>query len=248
MAASAITKIHSRRFREYCNQVLSKEIDESVTLLLQELVRFQERVYQKEPSKAKAKRRLVMGLREVTKHMKLNKIKCVIISPNCEKIQAKGGLDEALYNVIAMAREQEIPFVFALGRKALGRCVNKLVPVSVVGIFNFSGAETLFNQLVSLTEEARRAYKEMVSALEPGAGRGGAEERQEGPAPHGSLQKPVRRQRHLLLQRHLRAHLRGQREGVRDQLEDDGGERRRSRDRSGQQRAACGQLSAQSQP
>lgn len=118
-----------------------------------------------------------------------------------------------------MAREQEIPFVFALGRKALGRCVNKLVPVSVVGIFNYSGAEAsffycvlsvdddsgnneldlysallgaqstlrsiyyscshcrpvkclslrpqgLFNRLVSLTEEARKAYKDMVSALE----------------------------------------------------------------------------------
>ncbi|KAG9337038.1 hypothetical protein JZ751_029897, partial [Albula glossodonta] len=112
------------------------------------------------------KRRLVMGLREVTKHMRLHNIKCVIISPNCEKIQAKGGLDEALYNVIAMAREQEIPFVFALGRKALGRCVNKLVPVSVVGIFNYSGAEGLFSRLVSLTEEARRAYRDMVSALE----------------------------------------------------------------------------------
>lgn len=154
----------------YCNQVLSKEIDESVTLLLQELVRFQERVYQKDPTKAKSKRRLVMGLREVTKHMKLQTIKCVIISPNCEKIQAKGewfsqfkkkkkntdlfvyhvsgGLDEALYNVIAMAREQEIPFVFALGRKALGRCVNKLVPVSVVGIFNFSGAEVREEKLM----------------------------------------------------------------------------------------------------
>ncbi|XP_037651733.1 selenocysteine insertion sequence-binding protein 2-like isoform X2 [Sebastes umbrosus] len=166
MASNAITKIHSRRFREYCNQVLSKEIDESVTMLLQELVRFQERVYQKDPTKAKSKRRLVMGLREVTKHMKLSKIKCVIISPNCEKIQAKGGLDEALYNVIAMARDQEIPFVFALGRKALGRCVNKLVPVSVVGIFNYSGAEGLFNRLVSLTEEARKAYKDMVLALE----------------------------------------------------------------------------------
>ncbi|XP_068613621.1 selenocysteine insertion sequence-binding protein 2-like [Brachionichthys hirsutus] len=166
MASNAITKIHSRRFREYCNQVLNKEIDESVTLLLQELVRFQERVYQKDPTKAKSKRRLVMGLREVTKHMRLNKIKCVIISPNCEKIQSKGGLDEALYNVIAMAREQEIPFVFALGRKALGRCVNKIVSVSVVGIFNYSGAEGLFNRLVSLTEEARKAYKDMVSALE----------------------------------------------------------------------------------
>ncbi|MEE6503122.1 hypothetical protein FKM82_004745 [Ascaphus truei] len=166
MASSAITKIHSKRFREYCNQVLSKEIDECVTLLLQELVSFQEKVYQKDPMKAKSKRRLVMGLREVTKHMKLNKIKCVIISPNCEKIQSKGGLDEALYNVIAMAREQEIPFIFALGRKALGRCVNKLVPVSVVGIFSYSGAENLFNKLVSLTEEARKAYKDMVASME----------------------------------------------------------------------------------
>ncbi|KAJ8249365.1 hypothetical protein GJAV_G00233990 [Gymnothorax javanicus] len=166
MAAAAITKIHSRRFREYCNQVLNKDIDESVTVLLQELMRFQERMYLKDPIKAKAKRRLVMGLREVTKHMRLRNVKCVIISPNCEKIQAKGGLDEALYNVIAMAREQEIPFVFALGRKALGRCVNKPVAVSVVGIFNYSGAEALFSQLVSLTEEARRAYRDMVSALE----------------------------------------------------------------------------------
>ncbi|XP_058521865.1 selenocysteine insertion sequence-binding protein 2-like isoform X1 [Ochotona princeps] len=166
MASSTITKIHSKRFREYCNQVLCKEIDECVTLLLQELVSFQERIYQKDPVRAKARRRLVMGLREVTKHMKLNKIKCVIISPNCEKIQSKGGLDEALYNVIAMAREQEIPFVFALGRKALGRCVNKLVPVSVVGIFNYFGAENLFNKLVELTEEARKAYKDMVAAME----------------------------------------------------------------------------------
>ncbi|XP_010597967.2 selenocysteine insertion sequence-binding protein 2-like isoform X2 [Loxodonta africana] len=166
MAPSTVTKIHSKRFREYCNQVLCKEIDECVTLLLQDLVSFQERIYQKDPVRAKARRRLVMGLREVTKHMKLNKIKCVIISPNCEKIQSKGGLDEALYNVIAMAREQEIPFVFALGRKALGRCVNKLVPVSVVGIFNYFGAESLFNKLVELTEEARKAYKDMVAAME----------------------------------------------------------------------------------
>ncbi|XP_061739740.1 selenocysteine insertion sequence-binding protein 2-like isoform X2 [Nerophis ophidion] len=166
MASNTITIIHSRRFREYCSQVLSKEIDESATVLLQELVRFQECVYQNDPNDAKSERRLVMGLREVTKHMKLSKIKCVIISPNCEKVQAKGGLDEALYNVIAMARDQGIPFVFALGRKALGRCVNKLVSVTVVGIFDYSGAESLFDHLVSLTEEARKAYKVMVSALE----------------------------------------------------------------------------------
>lgn len=70
--------------------MLSKEVDACVTDLLKELVRFQDRLYQKDPVKAKAKRRLVLGLREVLKHLKLRKLKCVIISPNCEKIQAKG--------------------------------------------------------------------------------------------------------------------------------------------------------------
>lgn len=74
----------------YCSQVLSKEVDACVTELLKELVRFQDRMYQKDPVKAKTKRRLVLGLREVLKHLKLRKLKCVIISPNCEKIQSKG--------------------------------------------------------------------------------------------------------------------------------------------------------------
>lgn len=77
-------------FFSYCTQVLSKEVDSCVTELLKELVRFQDRQYQKDPVKAKTKRRLVMGLREVLKHLKLKKLKCVIISPNCEKIQSKG--------------------------------------------------------------------------------------------------------------------------------------------------------------
>lgn len=74
----------------YCSQMLSKEVDACVTELLKELVRFQDRTYQKDPVKAKTKRRLVLGLREVLKHLRLRKLKCVIISPNCEKIQSKG--------------------------------------------------------------------------------------------------------------------------------------------------------------
>ncbi|XP_042768102.1 selenocysteine insertion sequence-binding protein 2 isoform X3 [Panthera leo] len=84
-------RIHSRRFRDYCSQMLSKEVDACVTDLLRELVRFQDRMYQKDPVKAKTKRRLVLGLREVLKHLKLRKLKCIIISPNCEKIQSKDG-------------------------------------------------------------------------------------------------------------------------------------------------------------
>lgn len=79
----------------YCSQMLSKEVDACVSELLRELVRFQDRTYQKDPVKAKTKRRLVLGLREVLKHLRLRKLKCVIISPNCEKIQSKGNARRA---------------------------------------------------------------------------------------------------------------------------------------------------------
>ncbi|XP_075067230.1 selenocysteine insertion sequence-binding protein 2 isoform X2 [Mixophyes fleayi] len=164
--SSNLPKFHSRRFREYCSQVLSKEVDSCVTDLLKELVRFQDRLYLKDPVKAKAKRRLVMGLREVLKHLKLKKLKCIIISPNCEKIQSKGGLDDTLQTIINCACEQNVPFVFALNRKSLGRCVNKAVPVSVVGIFSYDGAQAHFHKLYELTMKARQAYKDMVASLQ----------------------------------------------------------------------------------
>ncbi|XP_029294931.1 selenocysteine insertion sequence-binding protein 2-like [Cottoperca gobio] len=159
-------KIHSRKFRDYCSQMLSKDVDQCVTALLKELVRFQDRLYQKDPMKARMKRRIVMGLREVLKHLKLRKVKCVVISPNCERIQSKGGLDEALYTIIDTCREQGVPFVFALSRKALGRCVNKAVPVSLVGIFNYDGAQDFYHKMIELSSEARTAYEVMVSSLE----------------------------------------------------------------------------------
>ncbi|XP_072560943.1 uncharacterized protein secisbp2 isoform X2 [Paramormyrops kingsleyae] len=170
-------KIHSRKFRDYCNQMLNKDVDESVTGLLKELVRFQDRLYQKDPMKARMKRRLVMGLREVLKHLKLRKVKCVIISPNCERIQSKVslrsvivytmcGLDETLHTIIDTCREQSVPFVFALSRKALGRCVNKAVPVSLVGIFNYDGAQDLYHKMIELSSEARKAYEVMIANFE----------------------------------------------------------------------------------
>ncbi|XP_077996549.1 selenocysteine insertion sequence-binding protein 2-like isoform X2 [Glandiceps talaboti] len=161
--SSAIPYIHSRRFREYCNQVLDKDIDACCTTLLQTLCRFQDRQYHKDPSKAKSKRRLVMGLREVTKHLRLKKIKCIVISPNLERIQSRGGLDDVLDVIIGLATDQGVPFVFALGRKALGRAVNKLVPVSVVGVFNYDGAEDVFRELLNLSAKARESYRDMVT-------------------------------------------------------------------------------------
>jgi len=154
--------IHSRKFREYCNQMLNPEMDDTVTKLIQDLTRFQDRLFQKDPIKAKMRRRLVVGLREVTKHLKLKKLKCVILAPNLEKIKSNGGLDEAMNTIISLAKEQNIPFVFALGRRGLGRVCLKKVPVSCVGIFNYEGSETNFKHLCELAAVAQNAYNQAV--------------------------------------------------------------------------------------
>lgn len=40
--------------------------------------------------KAKMRRRFVCGLREVSKHVKLKRLKCVIVTPNLEPTKSKG--------------------------------------------------------------------------------------------------------------------------------------------------------------
>jgi len=54
-----------------------------------------------------------------------------------------GGLDDALNNILNLCNQQDVPFVFALGRRSLGRACAKLVPVSVVGIFSYEGTEVI---------------------------------------------------------------------------------------------------------
>ena len=65
-------------------------MNKCVETLLSELVRFQDRQFLRDPTKAKAKRRYVCGLREVTKHLNLRRLKCVIMPPNLDRIQSTG--------------------------------------------------------------------------------------------------------------------------------------------------------------
>ena len=60
------------------------------------------------------------------------------IECDCE---STGGLDETLQCMITECQQQSIPFVFSMNRSALGRACVRRVPVSVVGIFNYDGAE-----------------------------------------------------------------------------------------------------------
>ena len=51
--------------REYVTQPLDKQLDVAVSDMLSKLMEFQERLRHRDPVKAKMRRRLVFGLREV---------------------------------------------------------------------------------------------------------------------------------------------------------------------------------------
>ena len=70
--------------------MVTDEINAVVEQLLQDLVRFQDRQYHRDPVRAKSKRRYVCGLREVYKHLEVGRLKCVIIPPNLDHIQSTG--------------------------------------------------------------------------------------------------------------------------------------------------------------
>ena len=86
----SITIIYLLSLSRYCTNLVSDDLNRAVEALLEDLVRFQDRVYHNEPQKYKAKRRYVCGLKEVNKHLQLKRLKCVIIPPNLDRIQSTG--------------------------------------------------------------------------------------------------------------------------------------------------------------
>ena len=85
-------------------------MDETVKCFIQDLVRFQDRQFAKDPIKAKAKKRYVVGLREIKKFLQVRKISILILAPDVEPVKVKGGLDDVITELISLAKENEVKF------------------------------------------------------------------------------------------------------------------------------------------
>ena len=164
-------QMHDGTFREYCSQLIDRQLDELCIQLLLTLKRFQDRKRQQlanNPDRARRKRRFIHGIREVTKHLRAQRLKCVLIAPDCQSIQSEGGLNQAIEQIIQMCDEQNLPVIFTLNREKLGRCLNKISRISAIGIFDFSGADALYKEILDISEENRRAYKQILDGEENG--------------------------------------------------------------------------------
>ena len=77
----------------------------------------------------------------------------------------QGGLDDVLSQLLLYCEENSIPIVFALGRRALGRACGKFVPVSIVGIFDYSGVDEKYQQMIGAVQDARDRYQKLVNTV-----------------------------------------------------------------------------------
>lgn len=119
--------------------------DRAVPLLIEmlgELMRLQER--SKDDKNARARRRLVMGLREVARGIRAHKVKMVVMANNLDEY---GAIDAKLQEILEIASAEEVPVVFEFNKRKLGKAIGKSIKVSVVGIQSADGAQEQFKKL-----------------------------------------------------------------------------------------------------
>ena len=105
------------------------------------------------------RKRLIAGLREVTKQVERNRVKIIFLAPDIQRCPETGGLDQAVEHLLESARKAQLPIVYALSRRKIGRVLKKNVPVSCCGVLNYQGTEEIWNKLSELILKAKDDYQ-----------------------------------------------------------------------------------------
>jgi len=144
--------------RHYVHQELSDELDEKVKYVLSELVRFQDRAKEQNTMKFAKLKRFCVGLREAKRAINRKKCKGLVVAPNLEVSTAEGGLDDTVEDLIELARENEVPVIFALSRNRIGKAMGKSIRLSIVALHSVDGVHQQFKEVVKLADELRRRW------------------------------------------------------------------------------------------
>ncbi|CAJ1952584.1 unnamed protein product [Cylindrotheca closterium] len=131
--------------RNYAQVTNDEQVRPLLTEMLGELMRLQKRAI--EDKNAKARRRLVMGLREVCRGIRAHKVKMVVMANNLDEYG-----DEKLQQIIDLARAETIPLFFEFTKRSLGKALGKTIKVAVVGIQNADGAHQQFKKLIAIQQ------------------------------------------------------------------------------------------------
>lgn len=85
-----IYPLYSNLFPSYCDNCTTARLKELTTQLLKDLERFQSRAYGNNEIKARAHPRFVVGFREALSRLHINKVRLLLLAPDCEECTAQG--------------------------------------------------------------------------------------------------------------------------------------------------------------
>jgi ribosomal protein L7Ae-like RNA K-turn-binding protein len=157
--AAPLTYIGPDAALRYGRQVLSRELNGCAAAMLSRLMELQARLRATDPLRAKAKRRVVFGLREAAKAVRARRVKLLVVVPNVEAVAAPGGLDEALTQLLDAARSGGVPVALALTRAKMGALTGRRVRMSAAAVLDASGAEEAFAQTLALAAAGREQWR-----------------------------------------------------------------------------------------
>ncbi|KAL1122802.1 hypothetical protein AAG570_003128 [Ranatra chinensis] len=161
----AKNQIHSRKFRIYCNNIVSKVLEDCTHKLIKVLHTYQDRVYKTEPINFKKKRRYVCGFKETIKYLQFGELKLVIIATDLEITKGEPMLN-MIQEVVKMADQSNVPCAFTGIAKDLGYWTLKKGRISIIGILNYMGAEEVFKDVIFHLDKAKSDYKEKLGLEE----------------------------------------------------------------------------------
>merc|ERR1719498_307637 len=136
--------------REYVNMELTPELEEAVTEMLFTL----RTLRQQELGLGQKSRRYAVGFREVGRLVAQKGVQCLVVAPDVER--TGGALEDNISQLVAQCEGQNVPVVYALSRKQLGRAVMKNVTVSVLAIEDVRGANEIFSRMLHAAAEAKK--------------------------------------------------------------------------------------------
>ena len=151
-------KTSKKPIREYVDQILDKNFEEIFSNFIIKL----RDIYYKKKSIAplKAKKRIVLGMREIEKSIKLKNILLLFVVPYIEKVEGvKNSMDERVLNIFENCRKNEIPIFFGLNKFKLGQIARKKISaISMLGIVNVEGMENELKNIIKIGNELRKKW------------------------------------------------------------------------------------------
>jgi hypothetical protein len=151
-------QVSKKPIREYVDQILDKEFEKIFSNFICKL----RDIYYKKKSVAplKAKKRIVVGMREIEKNLKLNNVLLLFVVPYIEKVvDVKNSLDERLMRIFDDCHKKEIPIFFGLNKFKLGQISRKkLSSISMLGIVNVEGMENELKNIIKKGEELKKKW------------------------------------------------------------------------------------------